>query len=382
MTSGVGHGRGRDATAFWGPAVLFLISLGSVAAQNGGAQGAQMSETVFKNVQVLKGIPADEFMDAMGMFAASLGFDCVACHSQDIKDDRAAFAVETPLIRRARQMIVMMNAINETNFGGRQMVTCFTCHHASHAPEPIPSLALQYGDVVDDPNSIRIATDPRLTPDQVFDRYLQALGGAQRLAAVTSFVARGTYSGFNTSGNDAAIEIAAKAPNLRAESVRTLEGTSVKTYDGRTAWASEDWRPLPLITLTGGNLEGARVDAMTSFPATIRQGFARWQAGSTTIDDHPVQVLQGINPGQNPVNFYFDQSGLLVRVVRWNKTMVGTVPTQTDYSDYRDVAGVKMPFKTLVTWTNGQNTIVLDDVRPNVAIEATRFARPSPYQRR
>ena len=361
---------------------VFLVSLGSVFAQNQSVQGVQMSETVFRNVQVLKGIPADEFMDAMGMFAASLGFDCVACHSQDIKSDRAAFAIETPLIRRARQMIAMMNSIKEMNFGGRQMGTCFTCHHSLNSPEPIPSLALQYDDVVDDPNSIRIATNPRLTPDQVFDRYLQALGGAQRVSARTSFIARGTYSGFNTSGNDAAIEIAAKAPNLRSESVRTLEGTSIKTYDGRTAWASEDWRPLPLMTLTGGNLEGAKVDAMTPFPATIRQGFARWQAGSTTIDDHPVQILQGTNPGQNPVNFYFDQSGLLVRIVRWNKTAVGTVPTQIDYSDYRDVAGVKMPFRWLMTWTNGQNTIVLTDVQPNVAIDAARFARPAPYQRR
>ena len=62
--------------------------------------------------------------------------------------------------------------------------------------------------------------------------------------------------------------------------------------------------------------------------------------------------------------------------------MVGTVPTQTDYSDYRDVAGVKMPFRIVVTWTNGQNTIVLKEVQPNVAIEAARFCRPAPYEPR
>jgi hypothetical protein len=363
-------------------AVVFLSNVVSIIGQAPPVQPAQMSEAVFKNVQVLKGIPADEFMDTMGMFVASLGFDCVACHSENIKSDRAAFAIETPLLRRARQMIAMMNSINETNFGGRPMVTCFTCHHASNTPEPIPSLALQYGDVVDDPNSIRIAVNPRLTADQVFDRYLQTLGGVPRLAALTSFVARGTYTGFNTSGNDASIEIMAKAPNQRAEVVRTLEGTSIKTYDGRTAWVSEDWRPLPLMTLTGGNLEGARVDALTAFPTTIRPAFARWQAGTTMIEDRPVQVLQGTNAGQNPVNFYFDQSGLLVRIVRWNKTPVGTVPTQIDYSDYRDVAGVKMPYRIVVTWTNGQNAIVLGEVQPNIAVDTSRFARPAPYQPR
>ena len=107
-------GRGAIARAVMGTAIVSLLSLVSVAgvraeasakAGQAGppAQAPQMSDTVFKNVQVLKGIPADEFMDAMGMFASSLGFDCVACHSSDIKSDRAAFAIETPLIRRARQ---------------------------------------------------------------------------------------------------------------------------------------------------------------------------------------------------------------------------------------------------------------------------------------
>ena len=372
--------KGTIAGAVMGTATVFLLGLASVAGVR--AQGAQLSETVFKDVQVLKGIPADEFMDAMGMFAASLGYDCASCHSPDIKSDRAAFAISTPQIRRARQMMQMMNSINETNFGGRPLVTCFTCHHAQFPPANIPNLALQYGDVVDDPNAIRIATDTRFTVDQVFDKYLQALGGAQRLAALTSYSARGTYSGFNTSGNVAVVEIVARAPNQRAEIRGTLEGTNVRTYDGRNAWAAEDWRPLPLLPLTGGNLEGARVDAMTSFPATIRQGFSRWQVGSTTIGDRPVQVLQGSNAGQNPVNFYFDQSGLLVRVVRWSTTLVGTVPTQIDYSDYRDVAGVKMPFAIVVTWTNGQDTITLSDVRPNVSIDAARFTRPAPFQKR
>jgi hypothetical protein len=121
---------------------------------------------------------------------------------------------------------------------------------------------------------------------------------------------------------------------------------------------------------------------MTSFPATIKDAFSRWQVGATTIDDRPVQVLQGTNAGQLPVNFYFDASGLLVRTLRWNRSVVGTVPTQIDYADYRDVAGVKMPFKTVVTWTDGQNTITLSEVRPNVAIDAARFATPVPFQRR
>ncbi|MBI2185840.1 MAG: photosynthetic reaction center cytochrome c subunit [Acidobacteria bacterium] len=116
-----------------------------------------MSDTVFKNVQILKGIPVDEFMDTMGMFAASLGYDCVSCHSPNIYEQRAtAYAEATPLVQRARQMIVMMNTINKNYFGGQPRVSCFTCHHAKNRPEFIPSLALQYGELLDDPNSMVI----------------------------------------------------------------------------------------------------------------------------------------------------------------------------------------------------------------------------------
>ena len=73
----------------------------------------RMAEEVFQNVQVLKGIPADEFLDTMGMFSSALLFDCVSCHAQEIISDPKGFSIATPRIQRARQMVVMMNAINK-----------------------------------------------------------------------------------------------------------------------------------------------------------------------------------------------------------------------------------------------------------------------------
>jgi len=124
------------------------------------------------------------------------------------------------------------------------------------------------------------------------------------------------------------------------------------------------------------------LEAIISLPAPIQKAFSQWQVGSTTMDDRPVQSLQRTNAGETPVNLYFDESGLLVRLVRWNKTTVGTVPTQIDYGDYREVAGIRLPFRTIVTWTDGQNTVALKDVRPNVPIDRAKFTRPAPFQRR
>jgi len=123
---------------------LIAILLAGLTIQAGQTpQKAELSDTVFKNVKVLKGIPVDEFMDTMGMFASSLGYDCSSCHSPDIRTNREAFAVETPLVQRARGMITMMNAINRMYFRGEPRVSCFTCHRANYSPEVIPNLALQ-----------------------------------------------------------------------------------------------------------------------------------------------------------------------------------------------------------------------------------------------
>ena len=201
----------------------------SVLAQGRADDAPQMSDAVFKNVQMLKGIPVDEFMDTMGMFSAALGYDCSSCHSKDIASDRSAFAVATPLIQRARGMIAMTSNLNRMYFGGQPRVTCFTCHRGNYRPDAVPNLALQYGALIEDPNAMEIIPSREGTVDQVFDKYIKAVGGPQRVAALTSLTATGTYAGFNTGGGDVPIEIFARAPNQRATVVRMPDGEAVKT---------------------------------------------------------------------------------------------------------------------------------------------------------
>ena len=337
-----------------------------------------MTEDVFKTVTLLRGIPVDTFFEAMGMFASALGNDCTFCHVSAAYFDKAKFAEPTPMIMRARQMIVMMNTINKQYFGGQPRVTCFTCHSSNQTPKSDPNFALQYGAFMADPNVRDIPPDPRFSADQVFDKYLRALGGAERLAKFTSFVAKGTYSGFDTSLGKIPVEIFGKSPAQQTMIVHMFNGNSVRTFDGRNGWMAGPDTPLPVVTLTGGNLDRARLEATLAFPAGIRQAFSQWRVGITAIGDRDVQVVQGIVDGQPLANFYFDESGLLVRLVRWTVTPVGFVPTQIDYADYREVAGVKVPFHRTVTQTYMQMTVELTDVQPNVPIDAARFARPAP----
>lgn len=348
-----------------------------------------MAEQVFKNVQVLKGIPMDEFMGTMGFFAAALSLNCTDCHVKAANDDWARYADDTPLKQTARKMVLMVRTINQANFGGKTEVTCYTCHHSSNHPKIVPSLAEQYGSPPEDPDDVEShgAALSRNAPtvDQVLDKYIQAVGGAQRVAALKSFVAKGTYSGYDTSDDKVPVEVYAKAPNQRTTILHAPVGDGVTkdgttTFDGRDGWINAANTLVPMLTLTGGLLDGARVDAALSFPASIKQSLSDWRDGfpATSIDGRDVEVIQGTS-GKSTVKLYFDkQSGLLVRQVRYAQTIVGPNPTQIDYSDYREVAGVKLPFNWTVTWTDGQSKYEMSQVQPNIAIDAKRFAKPAP----
>jgi hypothetical protein len=366
-------------------ALLCLLSLmragGQAAAQE---QKQAMAEDVFKNVQVLRGISVDEFIGTMGFFAASLGMNCADCHTAESADSWAKFADDTPRKQTARKMVLMVRAINQANFGGAPTVTCYSCHRGIFSrPENIPSLAEQYGTPPpEDPDRIQIRGKGAagLSADQILGRYIQALGGTQQLAKLTSFTAKGTYVGFDT-GAEVPIEIFAKAPDQLTTIVHTPLGDNTTTCDGRAAWVAAIDKPVPLFALTDGQLEGARVDAELSFPAQIKQEFSNWRAGfpEVTIDDHALQVVEGTVPGGAGVKLYFDkESGLLVRQVRYSNTAVGINPTHIEYSDYRSVAGVKIPFHRTVTWTDGQSTTQLTEVQPNAPIDAAKFAKPAP----
>ena len=214
----------------------------------------------------------------------------------------------------------------------------------------------------------------------MLDKYIQALGGAQRLAALTSFVARGKHLGYGEA-DMRPMQAFAKAPNQYAEVLTTESGPIARTFDGRGGWASvpEAYTPLAQRVLNGAELEGAKLDAVLAFPGQVKQALTNWRgAVPSVIGDIDVQVIQGTMANGFPVKLYFeDETGLLVRQIRYIEAALGRATWQIDYADYRDVAGVKVPFKRTLLWQSGQSVVELDDVQPNVTVDAARFARPT-----
>ena len=385
-------GTGRPSQCAMKVSIVFLLCLSQAHAQTrppsatqspAAAQKPLMSEDAFKNIQVLRGIPVKEFMETMGFFAASLGLNCTDCHGEESAGDWSKYAADTRLKEMARRMVVMVNVINKGDFGGSRSVTCYTCHRGASFRRSLQASPRRYGaPPPDDPDEVEILATPQTSPtaDQILDKYVQAVGGAAKLA---SFSAKGTYGGYDTDFQEVPVEVFAKAPGERAVIVHLENGDSSTIYDGQNAWiaAPETLTPVPVLPLVGADLEGAKLDAELSFPGSIKQRLMNWRVGfpSITIDDRMVQIVDGTTPGGMRVKLYFDKdSGLLVRQVRYTNTAVGVTPTHIEYSDYRTVAGVKIPFRWTVTWVDGQSTIKLTEVQPNVAVPVAKFAQPAP----
>jgi photosynthetic reaction center cytochrome c subunit len=370
-----------------GTMILSLLAIPCVRSQAGNpgmAQKPQMSEDAFKNIQVLRGISVSEFMGTMGFFSASLSMNCTDCHVTESAGDWNRYADDTPLKQTARRMVIMMNAINRSDFGATRLVTCYTCHRGVQHPEVTPSLVEQYGaPPPEDPDRVEMlpkASDSPAAAEQILDKFIQAIGGAQQLAKLNSFAAKGTYAGFDTDFQKVPAEISAKAPDQRTVINHLSGGDNTTTYDGREGWIAAGDKPISPIVLTGGELDGARLDAALSFPAMIKQNLSNWHAGfpPVTIDGRTAQVIEGTAPGGTRVKLFFDkQSGLLVRQTRFMETAVGLIPLDVDYSDYRAVAGVKMPFKWTMTWVDGKSSTELSEVQPNASVAPAKFAKPA-----
>jgi photosynthetic reaction center cytochrome c subunit len=395
------------ATAAW---LISLACAGSMAAQTAGPASqtraqtpsptAQLSEQAFKNIQVLKGIPVDDFMGTMGIMSAATGFDCSECHT-GAGTDSVDWAADTPRKRTARKMVEMVSALNRTHFNGRQVVTCWTCHRGRDRPVLTPTMENVYGEPALEMDDVIPAAQGGPSAEQILDKYIQAVGGAQRLAALTSYVAKGTSVGFGGFGGEAQVQIFAKAPDQRTMIVEYTEagrGNAVRSFDGRVGWLRTPLSVIGEYELSGSELEGARLDAQLSFPGQIKRVLTNPRAGSqTTISDLPapssqgavpmfgqdrlVQVIQGSGARNTLVTLYFDNaSGLLLRMVRYGGSPIGRIPTQIDYGDYRDVGGIKLPFSMTFAWLNGRDAIQLTEVQTNVPIDPVRFGRPAPLK--
>jgi photosynthetic reaction center cytochrome c subunit len=319
----------------------------------------------FKNIQVLKDIPAEQLIPAMQFMSASLGVECEYCHVHGAmdKDDKK------PKVT-ARKMITMMFAINKDNFEGHREVTCYSCHRG--AADPIATPVITNEDAA--PTAEAAASEKTALPaaDQLLDKYLAAVGGTAALQKITSRAAKGTAT---FAGQSVAVDVYAKAPDKRLSVMHLKDGDSLTAFDGRQGWLSIPGRT---HMMSAAENAAARIDANFYFPINIKTMYDKFRVEpGEKIDGHDTYLVVGRKEGQPPLRLYFDtQTGLLVRLVRYAETPLGRNPTQIDYADYRESDGIKLPFRWTLARPGNYFTIQIAQLQQNLSIDDSKFAPP------
>jgi len=345
---------------------------GGARAQSGPTE-PKKTEEQFKNIQTLKGIPADQLIPAMQFITASLGVECEFCHVQGAfeKDDKKPK-------QTARKMMEMMFAINKENFEGHREVTCYSCHRGATNPVATPSVMTEEAkpgmEVVKNEETISESGSSGPSAELLFSKYLQAVGGAAATDKITSRVMKGTIT---FGDRNVSIKIFAKDPDKRVSFVHTPDGDSITAFDGHEGWLGAPKRPVR--EMHGPDVDAAAMDADLHFAAHLKNMFSEAKVrGTEKIDGHDAYVVVGKREAKTPVRLYFDEkSGLLLRLVRFGETPLGRLPTQIDYADYREAGGVKIPFRWTLARPGGRFTIQLSEVKENAPVDDAKFAKPS-----
>jgi hypothetical protein len=326
----------------------------------------------FKNLQVLKGVPPDQLIPAMQFISASLGIECEFCHVRDAfdKDDKQPK-------QTARRMMQMMFDLNANQFHGERAVTCYTCHRGSTKPVSIPMLDSTAPYV----SEARLAADPVAevrtdlpSAGDTVEKYIQAVGGAAAIQNVSSRVESGTVS-FGV-GPALPIEILSKSPSRQSMIVHLPAGDSSTVFNGQSGWSRS--AAGPVRDMPQADIEGAKLDADLQFPINLKKTFQELKViRAEKVTQHNAMLLFATNSSGPPLELYFDQqSGLLLRQLRFGSSPLGLNPTQIDYSDYKTVDGVQIPLHMVITRPNRTLDIHLLQVTQNVPVDDAKFAHP------
>lgn len=315
-----------------------------------------------KNVKILVGMSRPEVERVMNQMRAGLGVHCHYCHvtGQDPSVDG------TPQKARAREMMQMVIDINQRTFGGREVVTCFTCHNGTPHPKLTPPLPQALPrDLPANPPQTETKKLP--SASEVLQKYITAVG---RIVPATepriTIAARATPL-----GGPVAVKILESGEQYRVD-VTLSDGTpltQVLTSSGagwiRNKDGVRDLTPEELIRVHL-SLRGVAPFTEASFGDDAR-------VTSDKISNQDVWVVTTAN-----AQYSFDaESGLLLRRVIFYSSPIGRIPEQTEFDHYRDVGGAKVPFTTRVALVDPW----LGSIRQATSIVIGKPISPSEFEK-
>ncbi len=344
------------------------------------------AEEVFKNIQSLKGLPASQLYQTMNFMKASLGVKCDYCHVRTADGKWNWESDDKPAKQFTRRMIQLTVESNKIAFGGRTQVSCYTCHRGSTDPINLPPINIAAED--QKPNAAttkpttaianaKPAADALPTSDVILNKYAETVGSKRAIENFKTQFVKGTYSAHQLPISP--LEIYMAAPNKRLTIITTpANGALLQAYNGTTGWMASGKETRELNGAALMQLK-SRADFYSDWK--LKEQFARMRVvGKEKINNREAYMLAGRTVDNRIERLYFDaQTGLLLRRVAYTETMVGMIPEATDYEDYREVNGVKIPFTRRSAQLDGFEASVLKytEVKFNVPIDDAKFNLPA-----
>jgi hypothetical protein len=357
---------------------VIAVSLPFTVTSNSQTQDKPV-ETVAKNIQVLKGMPDSQLLPVMHLMRTALGVRCDFCH---VAENGKYQLDDKPAKQTARKMIQMTFAINKANFNGETEVTCNTCHRGSTRPVGTPPIGQAAFANTTNSESVAAVAEKRPTVDEVFNKYVAAVGGEAALKNIETRVSdvsveRPTL--VNPSGKPAMVQIYQKAPNKLLLVITGPDGSvTSQGFNGTTGWIKT---PTQQREMSSAELAQIKQQAELIDLLALRTQLANLRVGGRQkVNDRDAYVLVGTNANKVRERLFFDaETGLLVRRVQLNQTVLGVDPLQMDFSDYRVVDGVKLPFAieiaSLDNAHQGQKRTVTQ-IKQNVPVDDVKFEPP------
>lgn len=350
--------------------------------------GVKPAGQVFKNLLVLKDIPADQLMPAMRYITVALEVRCNYCHNMERPADDGK---KQKL--RARDMMKMMFAIDNDNFRGQPRVTCYTCHRGASEGASLPVLsdptlsAVVPGPAPVPPDTASASKKPAPasstsespaaaipTADQIVEKYAQALGGSAAISKITTRMDKGTVE-IPARNLHSSIEIFRKAPDKVLTVFHSPHGDTEQGYDGTIAWEQEHEK---VEELTGDELARVKEAAAMNIGLDLAKTYARLEVGKPEkVGGRDANCVTGYRSSGGSDSLCFDaQTGLLLRISTLLESPLGSLPQETDFEDYRAVNGVQVPFTVRVVHADVTMIYKWEQIEANVPLDDTRFEKP------
>jgi hypothetical protein len=368
---------------------VFVISNRNTQAELGAAPVAPQDkpvEQVRKNIKVLTGLPDSQLIPVMNFMAASLGRRCNFCHVTDKGRDGYALD-DKPEKNTAREMIKMTLNLRKQSFHGADEITCFTCHRGREHPVNVPALPLPTP--LPRPSASPAATGaaptqpsgppsppPTPTADEIYSKYIAAIGGQANVDKIKSRIAKGSVAQPNGS---VTFDISQAAPDKFHITATTPTGAFQRGFNGSVGWEKG---PQGVRALAPAEVAQLQNSIGLLRHIRLKEQYTSMRSrGTQLIGDRPTYVVIGTTADNRQERLFFDTStGLLLRRISYMATLLGLIPEQIDFEDYRDVDGVKLPFIVRVSSIevgNPVSTRTFSEMKLNVAVDDAKFNMPA-----